>query len=184
MDEIDTRLTELRKTEQEQIAKKDLTFVAHSKNEARLNSLKESEQKAHATLWDDYELTWATAVRFAEENDCPAVEDGERSKAVARQNELKGKLRSLGHVNVDAVEEYNEVKKRYETIRIQLSDLRESRADLENVLRDIERDMETMFLDAFGKINTYFDEVFRELFGGGHAEVVLASTIIISILRL
>ena len=172
-DDIDTRLSGLRKTEQAQIAKKDLTFAAHSKNEARLNSLKDTEQKAHASLWDDYELTWATAVKYAEDNRLPTVEDGERSRFLARQNELKGKLRSLGHVNVDAVDEYNEVKARYETISTQLSDLRASREDLENVIRGIERDMKTMFLDAFARINTYFGEVFRELFGGGHAEVIL-----------
>ena len=71
------------------------------------------------------------------------------------------------------MEEYAEVKKRYDTIRTQLSDLRASREDLSNVIREIEADMKSMFLDAFGKINTYFGEVFRELFGGGHAEVVL-----------
>jgi len=173
VDEIDTRLSGLRKTEQEQMAKKDLVFAAHSKNEARLGSLKESEQKAHASLWDDYELTWATAVRYAEDNGLHTVEEGERSRYLAQQNELKAKLRALGHVNVDAVDEYNEVKSRYETITTQLSDLRASREDLEKVIRDIENDMKTMFLDAFGRINAHFGEVFRELFGGGRAEVIL-----------
>ncbi len=172
-DDIDARLAALRKTEQEQTAKKELVFIAHSKNEARGNSLKEEEEKSHAKIWEEYELTWASAVRFAEENDCHTVREGERARFLALQSELRGKLRALGHVNLDAVEEYAEVKKRYDTIRTQLSDLRASREDLSNVIREIEADMKAMFLDAFGKINTYFGEVFRELFGGGHAEVVL-----------
>ncbi len=172
-DEIDARLAALRRTEQEQTSKKELTFIAHSKNEARLASLKEEEKKSHEKLWDDYELTWATAERFAEENDVPPVKDGERTARLNEQNELKGKMRSLGHVNVGAVDEYNEVKTRYETIKAQLTDLRESREDLEKVIRGIEEDMKRMFLEAFGRINAYFGEVFRELFGGGHAEVIL-----------
>ncbi|MBQ4353320.1 MAG: chromosome segregation protein SMC [Clostridia bacterium] len=173
-DEIDTRITTLRQTEKEQTAKKDLVFIAHSKNEAKLQSLMGDEQKLAARMWEDYELTYAAAVKFAEENACHPIEDGERTSFAAKQNELKGKIRALGHVNIEAIEEYNEVKKRYEYISAQLGDLRASREDLLKILSGIEDDMKKMFLDAFGKINTYFGEVFRELFGGGHAEVILA----------
>ena len=74
-DKIDTQLSSLRQTEKEQTSKKELVFIAHSKNEAKLTSLKESEQKLSAKMWEDYELTYSAAVKFAEENDCHVIED-------------------------------------------------------------------------------------------------------------
>ncbi|MCR4905315.1 MAG: chromosome segregation protein SMC [Clostridiales bacterium] len=173
-DAIEEKLNALRQTLKERTAKKELTFIAHSKNEARLTSLKEEETKLGARMWEDYELTYATAVRFAEENDCHVIVEGERTRYQAMQTELKNKLRALGNVNVAAIEEYNEVKKRYDHIKTQLDDLRASKDDLEGILSSIAEDMKKMFLEAFEKINRYFGEVFRELFGGGHAEVLLA----------
>jgi len=172
-DEIETRISRLRQQEKEQNGKKDIIVLAHSKNEAKLSSLKAEEQKQSAKIWDDYELTYAAAEAFASENDCHIIEDGERNSFISKQTELKNKIRALGHVNVDAVEEYNEVKTRYEYIREQLGDLRKSREDILKILSGIEQEMKEIFLAAFNKINTYFNEVFGELFGGGHAEVIL-----------
>ncbi len=172
-DDIESAITELRKTEKEQTSHKELTYIAHSKNESKLTSLKDEEVKLTARLWDEYEFTYATAQRFAEENDCHTVVDGERNKFLTEQSELKRKIKALGHVNVDAIEEYKDVKARYEHIKTQLDDLRASHKDLTKILSEIEEDMKRIFLEAFAKINKYFGEVFRELFGGGHAEVVL-----------
>jgi len=172
-DEIEKQISTLRQTEKEQTSKKDILVVAHSKNEAKLNQLKTDEQKLSASMWENYEMTYASAVKFAEENDCHAIADGERTSFAAKQNELKARIRALGHVNVEAIEEYTEVKKRFDYITAQLNDLRASREDLLKILDGIEDDMKKMFLEAFGKINIYFGEVFRELFGGGHAEVIL-----------
>ncbi len=173
VDEIDARISELRKTEKELAAKKELIVNSHSKNENKLENLKNDDQKLSAKMWEDYEMTYASAVNFARENSCHTIEDGERTSFVAQQTELRNKIRGLGHVNVEAIDEYAEVKKRYEYITAQLNDLRASKEDLEKIIADIEGDMKAMFLDAFGKINGYFGEVFRELFGGGHAEVIL-----------
>ncbi len=172
-DDIESAITELRKLEKEQSSNKELSFLAHSKNETKLASLKEEEVKLTTRLWDDYEFTYATAQSFAEENDCHVITEGERNRFQNEQNELRRKIKALGHVNVDAIEEYTEVKTRYEHIKTQLDDLRASHKDLTKILSEIEEDMKRIFLEAFAKINTYFGEVFRELFGGGHAEVVL-----------
>ncbi|MBQ4096572.1 MAG: chromosome segregation protein SMC [Clostridia bacterium] len=172
-DDIESGITELRKLEKEQTSTKELSFLAHSKNETKLASLKEEDVKLTSRLWDDYEFTYATAQAFAEENDCHVITDGERNRFQNEQNELRRKIKALGHVNVDAIEEYTEVKARYEHIKTQLDDLRASHKDLTKILSEIEEDMKRIFLEAFAKINTYFGEVFRELFGGGHAEVVL-----------
>ncbi|MBR5312311.1 MAG: chromosome segregation protein SMC [Clostridia bacterium] len=172
-DALELQLTNLRQTEKTQSAKKELAFIAHSKNESRLASLRTESDKLTARLWDDYEMTYAAAKKFVQENDAPVVENGNRSRCQALQNDLRAKIKVLGHVNVEAVEEYGEVKRRYDHIKRQLDDLRAARKDLLEILSGIEADMKRIFLEAFEKINTYFGETFRELFGGGHAEVRL-----------
>lgn len=172
-DDIERQIGELRQAEREQSAKKDIVFLAHSKNVSKLESLKTEDEKLAAKIWDDYEMTYATALKFAEENDCHSIADGERTRFVTHQTELRNKIKGIGHVNVDAINEFKEVKERYEYIKNQLDDLRSSKEDLEKIIAGIEGDMTKMFLDAFEKINRYFGEVFRELFGGGHAEVLL-----------
>ena len=74
---------------------------------------------------------------------------------------------------MDAIEEYTEVKQRYDYIKGQMDDLGKAKAELEKILGSIEKEMRDIFVSAFQQINTYFGQVFRELFGGGHAEVVL-----------
>ena len=172
-DALELQLTNLRQTEKTQSAKKELAFIAHSRNESRLASLRTDSDKLTARLWDDYELTYAAARKFVRENDAPVVESGTRSRYQAMQNELRAKIKALGHVNVEAVEEYGEVKRRYDHIKRQLDDLRAARKDLLEILSGIESDMKRIFLEAFEKINVCFGETFRELFGGGHAEVRL-----------
>ncbi len=172
-DKIESQINTLRQTEKEQTAKKDVVFMANSKNEAKLTSLKAEEQKLSAKMWEDYELTYASAVKFAQENDCHTITEGERQPFQTTQNELKSKIKALGHVNVDSIDEYVEVKNRYEYIKTQLNDLRKSREDLLTIISGVEEDMKQIFTEAFVKINKYFGEVFRELFGGGHAEVIL-----------
>ncbi len=172
-DSIELRLTELRRTEKAQSSKKELAFIAHSKNENRLGSLRAEVEKHTSRLWDEYELTYATARSYAHDNDAPTVDEGSLSLCRSSQNELKLKIKALGHVNVEAMDEYNEVKHRYDRIKSQLDDLRAAKEDLLGILGDIERDMKRIFLEAFERINIYFGETFRELFGGGHAEVRL-----------
>lgn len=172
-DQIEAELTGLRNKQKEQNAKKERVFIAHSKNEAKLEDWKNRCDKLSEALWNDYELTYSTAAKFAEENNCEAVADSSRASFVSRQNALKSSIKSLGNVNLDAIDEYTEVKKRYDYISTQLGDLVKSKKEIEKILADIEVDMKRMFSEAFEKINRYFGEVFRELFGGGHAEVVL-----------
>ncbi|MEI3363961.1 MAG: hypothetical protein V8R75_16325 [Oscillospiraceae bacterium] len=77
-------------------------------------------------------------------------------------------------MNVAAIDEYAEVRSRYEYIKGQMDDLTAAKAELDSILAKMEKEMKTIFVDAFAKINQYFGEVFTELFGGGHAEVVLS----------
>ena len=76
-------------------------------------------------------------------------------------------------MNVDAIEEYATLKERYDHVKSQMDDLDASREELYEIISSIEEEMKRMFTEAFNKINENFGNVFRELFGGGSAELSL-----------
>ena len=119
-------------------------------------------------LYEEYELTRAGA-----EEQAAVIED--MAAATRRLTELKNKIRALGSVNVEAIEEYREVSERYEFLSTQVQDVEVSREELLKLIGELTVQMREMFLDRFRQINVQFGEVFRELFGGGKAELVLTN---------
>ncbi len=117
-------------------------------------------------LWDEYEMT------YSEARECyvPGLSIPEAQKRISS---LRGALKALGNVNVDAIEEYREVKERYEFLSNQVKDMEEGKASLEKLIREITVVMKDIFEEKFKIINTYFGEIFIELFGGGKASVSL-----------
>ncbi len=172
-DALDKELAQLQGKLKEQSSTIELVSVSHNKNETRLANLQAEYDKMTGKLWDEYELSYATAMRWMQETETAPIGQNERTAALATQKELQNEIRSLGHVNVAAIEEYTEVKTRYDYIKAQMDDLNRAKEELEKILAGIEQEMREIFLSAFARINTYFGQVFRELFGGGHAEVVL-----------
>ena len=172
-DALDKELAQLQSKLKEQSSTIELVSVSHNKNETRLANLQAEYDKMTGKLWDEYELSYATAMRWMQETETAPIGQNERTAALATQKELQNEIRSLGHVNVAAIEEYTEVKTRYDYIKAQMDDLNRAKEELEKILAGIEQEMREIFLSAFARINTYFGQVFRELFGGGHAEVVL-----------
>ncbi len=168
--DFEKRINELHLRLRDISAKKELIITANSKNENKHQQLIADMDKMTQRLWDEYELTATTAAEL----NYPPVEDGNRAPMFARLSELKGKIKELGHVNVAAIEEYAEVKERYDFVSVQMKDLNEAKDDLLGIIGSIEGEMKTMFLDAFEKINENFCEVFRELFGGGEAHLSLS----------
>ena len=86
---------------------------------------------------------------------------------------LKQKIRSLGSVNVDAIEEYREVSERYRFLSEQMADVRKSKSELEKLIADLTTEMCRLFTESFAIINQNFKEIFVDLFGGGKAELKL-----------
>lgn len=86
---------------------------------------------------------------------------------------LKAKQKDLGHVNLMAQEEFNEVKERYEFLNNQLSDLNKAREDLNRITEHIRSESTRLFIDTYEKIRKNFHNMFRRLFGGGRAELKL-----------
>ena len=117
-------------------------------------------------LSESYQLTRSEAVQLAEK-----IED-----IITAQRELtdvKNKIRALGSVNVEAIDEYKEVSERYEFMSAQIEDIRRSKAELERIISDLTEEMCRIFADSFRIINSNFKEIFVELFGGGKAELIL-----------
>lgn len=167
--EVERRLNDLRIKIREKTNHKELLFRAHTKNEEKQKHLYEEQDKLVAKLWEDYELTYTTAVNLG----YPAVTQSTRAAAGAKQNECKNAIKSLGPVNVGAIEEYAEVKERYDNMKRQTDDLLLAKNDLRSVINKLDEEMRTNFMRAFGEINRNFEEVFSELFGGGRAELTL-----------
>lgn len=115
-----------------------------------------------AKLWDEYELTRSQAEPFA-----AAITD--QPRAQRRLNELKNKIRSLGSVNVSAIDEYKEVSERYEFMSRQVEDVEKARDELNTLIAGLTARMRSIFSEQFEAINHHFSETFVELFGGGKA---------------
>ncbi len=168
-DEYDKKLNEIRLQMQDLSAKKELFVRAHAANESKLERLVSEVDKMTSRLWDDYELTHSAAVALG----YPVIEPEKRASSAARLAELRSAVKSLGHVNVGAIEEYSALNERYVHLKAQIEDLTQSKAELEKIVNSIEDEMKRMFSEAFEKINKYFGETFKELFGGGSAHLTL-----------
>ncbi len=117
-------------------------------------------------LWESYELTPGTAPEHRGEIE--SVTAGTR-----KVSELKRKITMLGTPNLGAIEEYARVNERYTYLASQRDDVLTSKRELESIIRDITREMTTIFVSEFQKINHYFGQVFEEMFGGGKGQLLL-----------
>ena len=137
---------------------------------ARLTERKEVMLKEYddviRQLYDEYQLTKSEAESVAIEIEKPA--DAKKKLA-----ETKSKIRALGNVNVSAIEEYKEVKERYDFMTAQVEDVEKARTELRKLINQLTAQMQEMFVVGFNKINENFTKTFRELFGGGSAELKL-----------
>ena len=127
----------------------------------------ESEYDATAAkLWDEYQLTVSQAEALCVEFDSlPALR--------AQVADVRNKIRALGNVNVSAIEEYKEVKARYDALRVQVADVEGSRNELSRMISSLSSQMREIFTDSFRAINENFGRIFAELFGGGEASLIL-----------
>ncbi|MDE5619918.1 MAG: chromosome segregation protein SMC [Ruminococcus sp.] len=133
--------------------------------ERRANVSRDSDNIIRQLL-EVYELTRSEAVQIA-------VKIDNMAEAQKQLSDVKNKIRALGSVNVDAIEEYKEVSERYRFMSEQIADIRKSKAELEKIISGLTEEMCRIFAESFEIINSNFKEIFTELFGGGKAELVL-----------
>lgn len=124
------------------------------------------EKQIMDKLWDNYELghTAANAIRQPVQNIQKA------NRAIA---ELRKEISSLGTPNIGAIDEYERVNSRYEFLAGQRDDVEKAKTELVDIIRDINAEMKTVFVERFNEIDESFRQTFLELFGGGKAALVL-----------
>ena len=155
------RTYERNKSDERETVSKELARL----EERKANMLREQDETLNK-LYDEYQLTRREAGEIAEPTEDPQAT--QRTLA-----EVKNKIKSLGSVNVGAIEEYKEVSERYEFLGGQISDVEASKAELTKLIEELTTNMADQFRDRFGRINRAFGETFSELFGGGKAELLL-----------
>ena len=86
---------------------------------------------------------------------------------------LRRKLKSIGNVNTESLQELEELETRYTRLNGQLQDLTEAKSSLEEIVRKINLESRRLFTETFEQIRGHFQEIFRKLFGGGNGDIIL-----------
>ncbi|MBO4346332.1 MAG: chromosome segregation protein SMC [Lachnospiraceae bacterium] len=137
----------------------------------RLRSMKEKQQENLASfssyIWQEYDITYQDAKALRDES---LNNLSDMKKTV---HSLKDDIKKLGDVNVNAIEQYKEVFERHSFLTTQHNDLLEAEKELVKIIDELDISMRAQFKEQFGRISTEFDKVFKELFGGGQADLEL-----------
>ena len=150
---------------------RETLFREYTRIEAQRTQITSEQDKLISRIWEDYEHTYSSAAEL----NYPLINAESRTKMTALQNESRTKLREIGSVNVNSIEEFKEVNERYQFLTAQLDDLNKSKLNLNDIIYRLENEMRLKFAAAMKDINTHFKNIFRELFNGGNAELVLIS---------
>lgn len=134
---------------------------------AQVEKINEQEDALNNYMWEEYELTYNRALELRNEEftDLPVL----RKELSA----VKAKIKSLGDVNVNAIEDYKNVSERYEFLKTQHDDIVKAEENLKQIIAELDTAMREQFSAKFAEIQAMFDKVFKELFGGGKANLVL-----------
>ncbi|MDO5147381.1 MAG: chromosome segregation protein SMC [Eubacteriales bacterium] len=137
--------------------------------QSRIERLESDTETAVDYMWDAYELTY----HYAKECKRFEIREPEAEKYRQEKKEVTKKLRQLGSVNVNAIEEFQTVGERYEFLRGQYEDIREAEEKLGQMIFDLNEAMQEQFTQSFQKIRETFAAVFQDLFEGGTADLEL-----------
>ncbi len=164
--ELEKQSTEMRTSERDKTLEREKIGGELARlTERKANMLTEYDNVIKQ-LYDEYGLTRSEA-----ENMGITIENvSDAKKALA---DTKSKIKSLGNVNVSAIEEYREVSERYNFMFEQIADVEKSRSELNKLINQLTVQMQEMFVVGFNRINECFSKTFTELFGGGSAQLVL-----------
>ena len=135
--------------------------------ESQKTSYEEASEKQINYMWEEYELTYNRALELRNQN----LTD--LSKMRKRIQELKGEIKGLGDVNVNAIEDFKNLSQRYEFLKGQHDDLTRAEETLLQIIEELDEAMRKQFAEQFARISGEFDAVFKELFGGGKGTLEL-----------
>ncbi len=167
--ELDAKITALGREVQDKMSARETLSNDHTNLANKLEALQNNLDNMISYLQTEYEITFSEAQAM----NYPPVTKENRSEVAHTLQELKYKLRGIGSVDPSTIEEYKSAKVAYEEMNVQFEDLSKSREEFENTIEILEREMRAKFTTVMDDINVAFKRVFRELFGGGNAELVL-----------
>lgn len=173
-----SNITEQRRNENERIIEQENkinecreTILKYKNELVRLETksekISEEKKRLNDDMWENYEITYPEALKYESSEE-------QASELSRRTRELKSQIKALGSVNVNAVEEYKETKDRYEFLSGQKNDIIEAEEKLKEIINDLSSLMERQFREKLEIISENFNEVFREMFGGGRAYLKLS----------
>jgi chromosome segregation protein len=136
--------------------------------ELAANEVRHQRSSLADRLREDYGIELAEL-----EPDTNAEEQHRREEVQAEIDDLRRKLANLGNVNLEALEELEHLETRYKTLSDQYRDLSEAKAALQRIIEKINTDSRRLFTETLDTIRGHFQQLFRDLFGGGHADIVL-----------
>ena len=117
-------------------------------------------------LWEEFEVSYIQAIEFRKKNFAMPA-------AIRESREIKNRMKELGEVNVGSIKEYETVSERYAFLTEQRADIIEAMSALKQIIDDMDKTIREKFKESFDKVVENFSEAFRELFGGGYAELRL-----------
>lgn len=135
--------------------------------ESAVTRLTVESEHLQRDMLEDYSLSYAEALERA------GTGSVNLTGGLQRIGELKERIKKLGNINVEAPEEYRELKDRFEDMCAQRDDLISSRDELNKIIDDISANMQKQFLREFEVIQKEFSRVFAQLFSGGEAKLML-----------
>ena len=169
-DEAEKLSGETRAKEKELLSRREQLSSEIARLSERSDSISGQTDSILSKLFEEYELTKSEAVSLG-----IVIED--QTAASKRLSELKNKIRAMGSVNVGAIEEYKEVKSRFDFMKAQIDDVEESKKKLLKLIDELTGTMQQLFIERFNLINENFSHTFVELFGGGLAQLTLSDPI-------
>jgi chromosome segregation protein len=186
IDEINTTRARIKNISEEKkqlnivLSELDLKKTAVSDEISKLNEKKYSDELAlskvdseldmmRERIWEEYQATYEGSVNLK-------IENYNINQGKAEINRLKKEISALGNINYNAIEDYNSLNQRYQDMVIQKDDMEKAHKDLSAVLLELRREMQKQFDEGFSKINDNFKKTFKELFGGGRAELQMDYT--------
>lgn len=131
--------------------------IKAARNDTQLDTLKER-------LWEDFEISYIQALDLRRE-------DFVMSTSVKESREIRNRIRELGDVNVGAIREYESVSQRYSFLTEQRRDITTAMDELRSIISDMDQTIKRRFKDNFDQVAEAFEDIFRQLFGGGHAQL-------------
>ncbi len=137
-----------------------------AKEENKLVKIDTDIENLQNRVWEEYQMTYADAKSLSQENfDIKAGTD--------ECQDIKKRIQKLGNVNLSAIEDIKTISERYDDLSKQRDDMTKAQQDLFTIIKDLTTKMEDKFKECFSQIRSNFQTIFRELFGGGKADICL-----------